>query len=459
MKKNSQVRQASPSKGEFDRRAFLKSLGGLGMAPSLGGGFFGALSSLGSAANDPDPDGPILVLIHQAGGNDALNTVVPIDTVDSEYYYQGRPSLALNENEALPLQDGYGLHPRLVQLKQLWDEGTLSVINGVGNPSPNLSHFRSRDIWEAANFSSAPKSGWLGRYFDHRCEQAVNFESTIGIELNSSTSLAFLTKSKESALTVQSPLFFDYLSAKGDLPTARDFDGAFRKEFLAGLIDRGEIKSGTQAYATSALKAALSGSDSLQDALENSSQDKDEVAFPATTFAKSLRNVARYIGGGMNTSTYFLTQGGYDTHASQYILDGDGRPLLGRHANLLGDLDSALGAFSAEMKRQGAWDRVTVMVYSEFSRKIIENGNQGSDHGAAGSVFIAGGQVQPGFYGDYPSLAPESRILNESMPMTTDFRRVYRTILERWYGLDPVEAAELLDIPTSEHPPLDFLIS
>ncbi|MDB4271952.1 DUF1501 domain-containing protein, partial [Akkermansiaceae bacterium] len=387
------------------------------------------------------------------------NTVVPVDTSGSSHYYEGRPELALNAGEVLPLQDGLGLHPGLAQMKGLWDTGDLAIINGVGMPNAGLSHFRSIDIWEGADPSASTRSGWLGRYFEHQCEGAEEFDAKIGIDVRTAASLAFRTPSNHASLTIQNPQFFDYLSAEGSLPQAPGFDEVLRKGIVSGLVDRGNPSSGALEYVTSTLKAALGGSDAVQSALATAAGDPNEGAFPSSSIGISLRNIARYIGGGMPTSTYFLTQGGYDTHGGQYLLDGAGRPLGGKHAGLLSSLDGAVGAFATEMKRQGVWDRVVVMVYSEFSRKIVQNGSGGTDHGAAGSVFIAGGQTQSGLYGAYPSLAPEDRILNGSMPMTTDFRRIYRTILERWFGLSPVDAATLLQIPVAEHQPLNFLIS
>ncbi|MFT6239880.1 MAG: hypothetical protein ACJAQT_001963 [Akkermansiaceae bacterium] len=455
--KSSIFDQAGPPLPQgLGRRGFLKGLGGLGVMGGVGGGF---LPSLATAGGEPDPEGPIFVLIHQAGGNDTLNTVIPVDTADSSHYYLGRPDLALNAGEVLPLQDGLGFHPGLAQLKGLWDSGDLAIINGVGNPNAVLSHFRSIDIWEGADPAASTGSGWLGRYFEHQCEGAGEFDSKIGIDVRTAASLAFRTPGNDAALTIQNPQFFDYLSAEGTLPLAPGFDEVLRKGFVSGLVDRGNPSSGALEYVTSTLKAALGGSDAVQSALTTAAEDEDEPAFPGSAIGVSLRNVARYIGGGMPTSTYFLTQGGYDTHGGQYLLDSAGRPLAGKHAGLLSSLDGAVGAFATEMKRQGVWDRVVVMVYSEFSRKIVQNGSGGTDHGAAGAVLIAGGQTQSGLYGAYPSLAPEDRILNGSMPMTTDFRRIYRTILERWYGLSATDAATLLRIPVSEHQPLDFLTS
>jgi uncharacterized protein (DUF1501 family) len=437
-----------------DRRGFLKSLSGLGMMGAASGGFFPFFCKAGG---ERDPEGPIFVLIHQAGGNDSLNTVVPVDIADSSYYYEARPELSLNAGDVLPLEQGFGLHPGLAQLKELWDSGDLAIINGVGTPNPILSHFRSIDIWEGADPAASTESGWLGRYFAHQCEANEKFDASIGIDVRTTASLAFRTPGNDAALTIDNPRFFDYLSAEGTLPTAPGFDEVLRKGVVDGLIDRGAPSTGAREYVTATLKAALGGSDAVQNSLATAAGDGGEVTFPSSTVGRSLRDVARYIGGGMPTPTYFLTQGGYDTHGGQYILDGVGRPLAGKHAGLLSALDSAVGAFATEMKRQGVWDRVVVMIYSEFSRKIVQNGSGGTDHGAAGSVFVAGGQTQSGLYGAYPSLAPEDRILNQSMPMTTDFRRVYRTILERWFGLNSADAATLLRIPVSEHQPLDFL--
>ena len=453
--KSSMFDQADrPSPLGLGRREFMKGLGSLGVIGGVGGGF---LPSLVAGDGEPDPEGPIFVLIHQAGGNDTLNTVVPVDTSESSHYYEGRPDLALNEGEVLPLQDGLGLHPGLAQFKGLWDSGDLAIINGVGNPNPILSHFRSIDIWEGADPAATTGSGWLGRYFEHQCEGAGEFDSKIGIDVRTAASLAFRTPHNEAVLTIQNPQFFNYLSAEETLPLAPEFDEVLRKGVVSGLVERGDPSSDVLKYVTSTLKAALGGADAVQSALGTAAEDENETAFPGSAIGVSLRNVARYIGGGMSTSTYFLTQVGYDTHGGQYLLDGSGRPLEGRHAGLLSSLDGAVGAFATEMKRLGVWNRVVVMVYSEFSRKIAQNGSGGTDHGAAGSVFIAGGQTQTGLYGAYPSLAPEDLILNGSMPMTTDFRRVYRTILERWYGLSAADAATLLRVPVSDFQPLDFL--
>ncbi len=439
---------------DIGRRGFLKGLGGLGFLGGTGAGLF---PSLCAGADELDPDGPIFVLIHQAGGNDALNTVVPVDTLDSTYYYQDRPNLALAADDVLPLENGLGLHPALQGFKGLWDADELAIINGVGNSNPILSHFRSIDIWEGADPAASTGSGWLGRYFDHQCEGAEEFDARIGIDVRSAASLAFRSANNDAALTISNPQFFDYLNAEEELSSALGFDDALRKGIASGLIDRQIPATGSLEYVTATLKSALSGSGDIQASLQTAAADANETIFPSSSIGGSLKDVARYIGGGMPTSTYFLTQGGYDTHSEQYILDSAGRPLAGRHAGLLGDLDSAIGAFTDELKRQGVWDRVVVMIYSEFSRKIIQNGNDGTDHGAAGSVFIAGGKAQSGLYGAYPSLAPDDRILNQSMPMTTDFRRVYRTILERWFSLSAADAANLLGIALEDHQSLDFL--
>lgn len=171
------------------------------------------------------------------------------------------------------------------------------------------------------------------------------------------------------------------------------------------------------------------------------------AAFPDTGLGRDLKNIAGMIYADVGTCVYHVEQLGYDTHGSQAELDGDGKPLEGRHAALLEELDGALGAFVSEMKAQGNWDRMLLFTVSEFGRKVIENGSLGTDHGAASSLFVTGGHVQAGFYGQMPSLAETNRIKNHSLAFNVDFRRVYRTVLQEWLGVP--EAAISTVLPTA----------
>lgn len=454
MKTSRSQNKPSSRSAIMDRRRFLQGMGGTGVLASTWGG---AMSSLMARADEPDPDGPILVLLHLAGGNDVLNTVVPVDTEGSIHYYAGRNELALDAGDVLPLQGGYGLHPHLQQIKSLWDQGDLAIVNGVGNPNQILSHFKSIDIWESGSPEALKESGWLGRYFQHRCSEEGSFDSMIGVDVRETASLAYLTPESDTTLTLSNPEFFEFLSREKELPSDPDFDRLLLRGMAEGLVSRGSSEGKILQYVTSSLKSALEGSDSIQASLGAADAFDDKTVFPSTKLGRDLQNIAGYISGGLPSSTYFLTQGGYDTHADQVQLNGEGKPLDGRHAVLLAQFDEAMGAFVGELKKRGVWNRVTVVAYSEFSRKVLQNGNMGTDHGAAGSVFVTGGQVKEGFYGEYPSLAPDDLILNNSMPVTTDFRRVYRTILERGLGVDVAAAAELLRVPSDEFLPLDFL--
>lgn len=443
--------------GGLNRRGFLRGLVGAGMAGGPLAGVFGPLSAM--ASKGADEGGRILLVIHQAGGNDSLNTVVPYETNDSGFYYAERPRLALQERDILPLQDGLGLHSNLYHLKSLWDDGDLAIVNGVGNPIPTLSHFKSIDVWESSVPTGFDESGWLGRYLTHRCASADGFDSLSGVEAVGRASLAMRTGELTSPLAVKDPAFFDYLTKGRHTPGSASFDNHFARTLaVQGTRDSTTPSGEVLEYVRSSLEAALNSSKRLQSIIQTG-----DGGFPSATFSDDplgtdLKNIARYINGGSPTTVYFAVHGGYDTHAGQYDYDSSGRPLVGRHADLMSGFNGAIGAFATEMKRQGKWDRTLIMTYSEFSRKVNENGNGGTDHGAAGSMFLAGGAVEPGFYGAMPSLAPENRILNNSLAYNTDFRQVYRTVLERWLDLDAEALGTILRADPASFAPLDFLL-
>ena len=435
--------------GSISRRDFL----GRSVAGGLGA-LFHPLSSY--AAGTDSGDGPILVVIHQAGGNDSLNTVIPYDRADSSFYYGERPTMGIGGADVLSLSEGLGFNPALPQLKSIWDDGDLAIVNGVGNPNPTLSHFRSIDIWESATAEGSQESGWLGRFFDHQCAAEGAVAPLSGIEARSRSSLAFRNEGPGSALTVNDPAFFDLVHDPLGGATASSFDSVFFRtmmERLNGMTPQGSMSDRRALdFVRETTGAAYSGSRDFQGILDQADLDFPHSNFPNTPIGSDLANIARYINGGAPTSTYHAVQGGYDTHAGQF----SGNPLAGRHTDLLSSFDGAIGAFAAEMKRQGKWDRVILLSYSEFGRKVPENGGSGTDHGAAGSLFVAGGGVSPGMHGAFPSLAPDDRVLNNSLAMTTDFRSVYRTILEQGMGLESQAVLNILKTTNEEVPLLGF---
>ena len=407
------------------RREMLRStlMSAVG-ASSLGPIFQNSLLAADGAANTED----ILVVVELSGGNDWLNTLVPYDAAGSEVYYHPdeRPNLAISAPSVLPVRDGYGFHPNLTNLKGIWDDGDMAIINGVGYPRPNLSHFTSFDYWHTAQFGQSADDGWLGRFFEHRCSSG-NCSSTVGVDLNNRSTRAFQS-SEAAGVSMSSPEALRWVEnngAKGDPEL---------EEVFQDLLVSGESGGAGISFVRRSAASAITAARIIREA----SESRDPAQFPSTEFptsglGKQLLNVAALIAGGLSTQVFYVHQLGYDTHAAQ--IDGNGSPLEGVHANLLLELDQALGAFVTEMRNQGNWGRVLIVTISEFGRKVRENGSLGTDHGAGSGLFAMGSRVNPGFYGAYPSLASSDRVKNHSLDYHVDFRIVYRTLVERWLNV------------------------
>jgi uncharacterized protein (DUF1501 family) len=345
-------------------------------------------------------DAPILILLQLAGGNDGLNTLIPLE---NDHYRRARPRLSTLENTALQLNGEFGLHENLTGLKALYDEGMLAAVNGVGYPNPNRSHFRSTEIWHTGEPGGRKGGkGWIGRYFDNQCQ---GMPADTGISLTSNAPQAFLG-SGTMGITFRNPNQFRF---DKDLDM---MDGAS----IGELTGQGQPEPG------SALNF-LERTD--LDARVSSGQIHATLkkvpgipAFPNSRLGQDLEMVARLIGGGMSTRIYYLSQGGYDTHANQ----------RGSHANLMRQLGDAQLAFWNEMNRQGNTSRVRMLVFSEFGRRVAENGSGGTDHGAAAPVFVLGGGIRGGIHGALPSLDP-GHLHRGDLVHSTDFRSVYASLL------------------------------
>lgn len=375
-------------------------------------------------------DGPILVVLQLAGGNDGLNTVVPFANDD---YHRARPQLSLKSDKVLHLNDTTGFHPALAGLKDLHDSGWLGIIPGVGYPNPNRSHFRSTDIWMTASASDRVEShGWLGRYFDHACSGA---DPTVGLAVGRQTPLAFAAE-HPTGVALENPESLHYIEGKLE----KSADGGTERYYRQmGHADEMAMEPGTSMSGDtigSAAGAAVYRPSSPIDFLERtashaqSSADliqkvaaraKNQATYPASRLANDLRWVARMIAGGLSTQVYYVSHGGFDTHANQ----------LPTHQRLLSELGDATRAFLQDLKAMGQLDRVLLMTFSEFGRRVAENASGGTDHGAAAPMFVAGGKVHAGLHGPFPSLAPAD-LLNGDIRFQTDFRSVYGTILEKW---------------------------
>lgn len=373
-------------------------------------------------------DGTILVVLQMAGGNDGLNTVIPYA---DDAYHVARPRLRLGADQVLKIDNHVALNPKLTGLKSLYDEGHLAIVQGVGYPNPNRSHFRSTEIWQTASDADRTSSeGWLGRYFDSCCSGA---DPTVGVAIGEETPQAFAAKNP-TGVTFSRPEQFRFQPSErgnGQLSAEEMF---FRQLNEAGAGDEGGTVDSNAGGSIGAIAGKSRGNSSTLDFLQRTALDaqlssdkilaiarkyKSTVPYPPGQLAASLNVIARMIAGGLATRVYYASQGGFDTHAGQ----------INTHQRLMGEFNDAVNAFVADLKQQGNFERVLLITFSEFGRRVQENANGGTDHGAAAPMFVFGGAVKAGLFGKYPSLTD---LDHGDLKFNTDFRSVYGTVLERW---------------------------
>jgi uncharacterized protein (DUF1501 family) len=373
-------------------------------------------------------DASILVILQMAGGNDGLNTVVPYS---NDYYQRARPNLGLQSKDILKINDDIGLHSSLSGFKDLYDAGCLSVIQGIGYPNPNRSHFRSTEIWQTASDSEKfEKYGWVGRYFDNACKGC---DPTVGVSIGRQMPQAFAAKSP-TGVSLENPQSYRYITDERGM--SGEIEESYRKlnePDKAMMAENGGANSGdtigtihgTTHHTGSALdfleRTALDAQVSSDKILAISNKVQNKANYPGSALASSLKLVARLIGGGLPTRIYYVSQGGYDTHTNQ----------AATQQRLLRELGDSVKAFTEDMKAQGNLGRVMIMTFSEFGRRVTENANNGTDHGAAAPMFVIGEKVKAGLLGKYPSLAPTD-LLNGDIKYNVDFRSVYAGVLESW---------------------------
>ncbi|TAL04250.1 MAG: DUF1501 domain-containing protein [Verrucomicrobia bacterium] len=371
-------------------------------------------------------DAQILVVLQMAGGNDGLNTVVPFT---NDHYRKARPRLALAEKNILKLNDDVALHSSLAGFKELYDAGQLSIVQGVGYPNPNRSHFRSTEIWQTASDAERfENTGWLGRYFDNTC---AGCDPAVAITIGGQMPQAFAAKNPKG-ICFSNPQ--SYRFAKSDKPKPGETD--MMEESYRKLNDADEVQMENSGGSIAAIHGAAKHTGSPLDFIERTALDaqvsSDEVraiaaksqnkaTYPQSQLANSLKLVAKLIAGGMPTRIYYVSQGGYDTHTNQ----------AGAHERLLKDLGDGVKAFVEDLKAQGNLERVLVMTFSEFGRRVNENASGGTDHGAAAPMFVIGNKVKAGLLGKQPSLAP-SDLFQGDIKYSVDFRSVYAGVLEDW---------------------------
>jgi uncharacterized protein (DUF1501 family) len=361
-------------------------------------------------------DHPILVVLQLAGGNDGLNTVIPFE---DDLYFKARPTLAVPKAQVLPLDGVVGLNPSLAPLKNLYDGGNLAIIQGVGYPNPNRSHFRSAEIWQTASDAQQNLTkGWIGRYFDSCCSGE---DPTVGVVLGEQLPEAF-NAANPTGVAIGRPgnLGFDRENDPDESRLFAELNGLEPASMSGDSIGylSGPSKSGMSALEylqRTALDAQVS-TDKIKRVLKGT---KNEATYPKSQLGNSLSLISRLIAGGLPTRVYYASQGGYDTHAGQ----------LNTQKRLLNELAVSLAAFCSDLKAKGIFDRVLVMTFSEFGRRVTENANGGTDHGTAAPMFVCGGGVKPGLYGKHP---PLDRLDAGDLVYHVDFRSAYSTILSQW---------------------------
>jgi uncharacterized protein (DUF1501 family) len=342
----------------------------------------------------------ILVVVELAGGNDGLDTVIPYG---NDAYRKARPTLGAGKENVLKVNDEFGFHNRLVGLKKVWDDGQAAVIHGCGYPNPNRSHFSSMEYWHTATPYVAQTTGWVGRFADSFWPDAR--PNTI-VNITQKQSLAVQAE-KHSPVVFSRPDEFVRAGDKLQAPT-------YRK-----LIEQTNTGNATLDFLTAVSKNASDASVRVREAVGSY---QTPVPYGATALATDLRKVAALIKAGFPTRVYYVSLGGFDTHASQ----------AGGRSYLLTGLGEALDAFTSDLKRIGRANDVAIMMFSEFGRRVEENASGGTDHGTAGPMFLFGRGVKPGFYGTHPSLTELDE--NADLKMTMDFRRVYATVIREWMG-------------------------
>lgn len=386
------------------RRQFLKYSGAVGAA-----GATLSLEDIAQAAIDrPLPSGtPILLVITLYGGNDGLNTVVPYQ---DSLYYSLRPELAYSQSSVLRLDDQLALNPQMIEMKNLWDKKKLAIVRGVGYPNQDRSHFSSMSVWQSGNPGGSSSTGWIGRWVDSQPEDPM-----LAISLGSILPPLFVGKKKSGSALPLGGLTIPRGNLASDcqklsLPSTQD--SALMAVAAKSMRDLFSLNS----TVTPILKNSVSTSTTLP-TVNGGNAGGD------SNLSAQLDIVAKLINAGAPTRVWSASLGGFDTHANE----------ANAQATLLGSLSQSVDRFLAAITPSGRAKDVTVLIYSEFGRRVRANASQGTDHGTSGPVFVIGDRVKGGFYGDQPSL---SKLSDGDLAITTDYRDIYATLIEKVLSSD-----------------------
>lgn len=361
----------------------------------------------GAATHIGTRKGKVLVVVQLSGGNDGLNTVIPYG---ADEYYKLRPTLAYDKDDCIGLTDYMGLHPSLEGIADIWDDGNLAILNNVGYPNPNRSHFRSTDIWQTASDENQYlQTGWLGRVLDANCNN-VNCHPYNAIEVDEALSLVLKgNKLKGTAFAdpkryadVGSHAYLKNIAQATQMPANDDEPVEYLQKTFIDAINSAQM-----------VRDKMKGQFSM-------------ASYPQHELAKKLKIVADLVKADMPTTVYYVSISGFDTHAGQKFF----------HNNKMKEYAESMKAFATDLKEAGLFNDVLVMTFSEFGRRAKENGSKGTDHGTASNVFLMGGGLKKkGLLNGPPNL--KDLDAEGDIKFNVDFRQVYSTILEGWLGAKP----------------------
>jgi uncharacterized protein (DUF1501 family) len=418
------LRSHDSDHAQWDRRGFLRTLGMAGAgAISFGSSTLSVVESpfLNQALSDAYSD-RILVLIRLKGGNDGLNTIVPL--YDFDLYANNRPKIHIPQNQLIKLNDDFAMPNFMVDIDPLWKQGAMKVIHGVGYENQNLSHFKSSEIWATTTHDSDINSGWMGRYYEGKYMDYLSNppEKPLAIQIGGGENMIFGGDLTTYSFSVSSPQRLKRVAENGTL-----FDNQNNLNNLHGQ----QVSFLREASNTTFRYASV-----INQAYENS---RAFDSYANNNFDLQLSLVSRFIKGGLGTKVYMVSLGGFDTHANQ----------PGRHESLMKRLTKAIKVFYSDLSDYGMADKVLSMTFSEFGRRVAENGSKGTDHGSAAPIMLFGPALKGnGFIGKHPNL----NVLDKqgNMLSNIDFRAVYASVLTDWLCADPVDVNNAIVGPKPE---------
>jgi uncharacterized protein (DUF1501 family) len=361
------------------------------------------------ASNTKDP---VLVILQLSGGNDALNTVIPYS---NPLYHDNRPKVGIPEDQVLPINDSIGFHPAMGPIKKLYDEGKVAIIQGIGYPNPSRSHFRSMDIWHTCEPTKVGDEGWVGRAIRDIDPQKDNVLTGVNFGRGLPRALAVPGVPVASVGNLETYGVLTGIEAEDQRLMALE---TFSRTY-SPMLGKGPVLS----YFAQTGLDALKGADILSTALDNYTSS---VQYGNDDVAQYMRNIVQTNLANLGTRILYTTApyNSFDTHAGE----------LANHTRLWTQTAQAIGAFYDDLKEHNATDNVVLFVFTEFGRRVHDNGS-GTDHGAGGHAFVIGDAVKGGLYGEYPSLEA-GKLMEGDLHYNNDFRGTYATLLERWMGLD-----------------------